>query len=232
MVHGSRAEQSAEVDADAIIEQLVGAQELERERLAGLIHDDPVQALVAVRLRIQLLAGRLAGSERAIIDSLNDAVSLGMEALRRMEFELHPRALRHALLGPALQAYLDQLADDIGIDATLDYRVESEPPQRVMLTVFRIVQEAIDYLLRRADAAQVEVRVLGSDGGLLTEVRHKGDGAQRSDHGEPANGRLAMAERAHAVGGWWQVDKGAAGDTSVRFWVPLSVHSGARGSPS
>lgn len=213
------------MDADAIIEQLVIAQELERQRLAELIHDDPIQALVAVRLRIQLLAGRLAEPERARLESLDDAVALGMAALRRLESELHPRALRHARLGPALQAYLDHLADDIGIDATLDYQVESEPPQRVMLTVFRIVQEAIDYVLRRADAAQVEVRVLGSDGGLLTEVRHKGDGAQRSDRGEPADGRLAMAERAHAVGGWWQVDNGAAGGASVRFWVPLSVRA-------
>lgn len=217
---------SPDGDAGVLIEHLLQAQEIERQRIAERIHDDPMQALVAVGLRMQLLATRLPPGEQLGMDELNDAVSAAMSTLRGLLVALRPRALDHERLGFILEAYLEQATEGWEIDAELDYRVEDEPPSRVVLTVFRVVQSALDNVRKHARATRVLVKVTQVDGGVLTEVVDNGTGSSRRGRVQPGEhelGLLEMQERALSAAGWWELDGGDGSGSTVRFWLPMTL---------
>lgn len=214
--------QPADGHAGQLIEHLIHAQELERQRIAERIHDDPMQALVAVGLRMQLLASRLPPDERAGMEELNDAVSSAMHTLRGLLVALRPRALDHERLGFILEAYLEQVTEDWQIEAELDYRVTTEPSSRLVLTVFRIVQEALDNVRRHAKASSVVVKVTSVDDGLLTEVSDNGTGLGSGSPADTDLGLMEMRERALSAAGWLELVSGDGSGATVRFWLPLS----------
>jgi signal transduction histidine kinase len=222
---------SPDGDASGLIEHLISAQELAWQRIAERIHDDPMQALVAVGLRMQLLASRLPPGEVSGLDELNDAVSSAMSTLRGLLVALRPRALDHERLGFILEAYLEQTTEDWEIEAELDYEVTEEPPSRIVLTVFRVVQSALDNVRKHAKATQVVVKVSSVDGGLLTEVSDNGTGSARHGKVQPADtdlGLLEMRERALSAAGWWELDAGDGSGSTVRFWLPLTLPEAVR----
>lgn len=222
---------SPDGDASGLIEHLISAQELAWQRIAERIHDDPMQALVAVGLRMQLLASRLPPGEVSGLDELNDAVSSAMSTLRALLVALRPRALDHERLGFILEAYLEQTTEDWEIDAELDYEVTEEPSSRIVLTVFRVVQSALDNVRKHAKATQVVVKVSSVDDGLLTEVSDNGTGSARYGKVQPADtdlGLLEMRERALSAAGWWELDAGNGSGSTVRFWLPLKLPEAVR----
>ena len=69
------------------------AQETERSRIAADIHDDSVQSLAAVELRLGLLRRRMVGSAPDLlpmVDQLSHTVRAASDGLRHLLFELEP----------------------------------------------------------------------------------------------------------------------------------------------
>ncbi len=90
-----------------LLDRLVQAQEDERGRIAADVHDDSVQALAAVELRLGLLRRRLA--ERApdlveSVDQMAETVETATDRLRHLLFDLDSPALRDDLAGALDQA--------------------------------------------------------------------------------------------------------------------------------
>jgi len=207
-------------DPGGLIDHLLHAHELERQWLAERIHDDPMQALVAVGLRMQLLAARLGEAERKQMTEVTDAVSSAMATLRGLLTYLRPRALEHKKLEAILRTYLENATDDWHVDGQLDYRVPEEPESRVVLTLFRLTQIAVEDVRRRGSATQLRIAVRPEDDGLLTEVIDNGP-----YDGQPEGAGLStreMREWALSGGGWWESETSATG-TTVRFWLPLTL---------
>lgn len=209
-----------------LIEHLINAQEIDRQRIASRIHDDPLQAMVAVALRMQLLAAKLPDEDRPNMEALNEAVTMSVSRLRSLIFALQPAALDQTRLGFVLESYLTQLSDEWDAKVELHYEVQREPPAYLALTVFRIVQDALANAREYTSATVVRVDVTTQNDGILTEVTHNGVGAQSPDERATVDNSLAliqMRERAKAVGGWWRLDVAPGTDTTYRFWVPTTV---------
>src|SRR5690606_40321281 len=99
-------------DPGGLIDHLLHAHELERQWLAERIHDDPMQALVAVGLRMQLLAARLGEAERKQMTEVTDAGSSAMATLRGLLTYLRPRALEAQQLAASPRPYLATATHD------------------------------------------------------------------------------------------------------------------------
>ncbi|MBI2237902.1 MAG: PAS domain-containing protein, partial [Actinobacteria bacterium] len=111
-----------------LLRRLVGAQEEERRRIAGDIHDDSVQMMTAVGLRLQALRKRETSEEKIeAIDRLEQSVSLAIGRLRHLLFELRPPAIDRDGLAAALRQYLEDVRDEAGIEVHLDDRLVTEP---------------------------------------------------------------------------------------------------------
>ena len=134
---------AAEADRRDLLTRIVEAQDEERRRIAADIHDDPVQKMTAVSLRIDALARHLEDPDgRRKLDSLREAVSGAIARLRHLLFELYPVSLERDGLVPALQETLRDLAET-GVETHLEDRLVTEPADEVRGAAYRIAQEAL-----------------------------------------------------------------------------------------
>jgi signal transduction histidine kinase len=210
---------------------IVEVQEGERTRLAHEIHDGPVQMLVQLCRRIDLVRARLADSavgetdrERLAGDQLaelRDMAADVVDDLRRISQGLWPQVL--ADFGPvrALRLLVEDFVERSGLEAS--FEVAGEVPQvsrAVALALYRIVQEALQNVERHSGATSVAVRLGFRAGGgkeghpgchlgeATVEVEDDGlglperaDGAGSDPHDRPTMGIAGMRERAEAIGG-------------------------------
>ncbi|MYS20108.1 PAS domain S-box-containing protein [Streptomyces sp. DvalAA-14] len=220
-----RAAEQALSDRRRLFAHLVRAQEEERRRIAWDVHDDSIQSMVAVGMRLQLLADRAAEPYAAELARLDAAVRDTVGRLRNLTFRLHPPGIdRHGLV-ESLALHLDEVVRGWGLVPAFTHELYREPAPETAVTVFRIVQEALLNVRKHARAGTVRLRLTTVDGGLLTSVADDGDGdgdggAWRPDAAHPHFGLMEMRERAETAGGWWTMRSEAGVGTTVEFWVP------------
>ncbi|MDQ4129704.1 MAG: histidine kinase [Actinomycetota bacterium] len=207
-----------------LISRLVQAQEEERQRLAAEIHDDSVQVMTAVGLRLSLLYGREMNPEdRAVIERLEDTVNQAIGRLRHLLFELRPPALERQGLAPALKLHQQAVAEQVGIDYEVHSQLSREPPLEVRLVLFRIAQEAIANIRKHAHAGHVTVSIEARNAGVYLRIEDDGRGFSMTDTDLPHRGHIgliAMRERASMAGGWCRVASEPGGGTTVEAYLP------------
>ena len=205
--------------------RLVTAQEEERRRVAADIHDDTIQTMVAVGIRLELLARRLSDPElQEELDVLRATVSESMSGLRHLLFELRPASLEQVGLAAALEEYLDQARRDGGPAYKLEVSMRREPALEERVVLYRIAQEALVNARKHAAATSVSV-VLADDGnGVRLEVRDDGRGfvAHGIQQERGHIGLPSMRERAELSGGWCRVESAPGAGTTVTSWIPLT----------
>jgi signal transduction histidine kinase len=207
-----------------LLADIVHAQEEERRRLAGDIHDDAVQAMTAVLLRIGLLGSRLDKPDQvALVEELEESIRDTIGRLRRLIAGLSPPELDRAGLAPAVRSALDQLKLEFKIDYSLENRLIREPGPEARTIAYRIVQEALANTRKHSNASRVEVVLETQENGLCSTVTDDGLGFDveatlavvRPGH----LGLKAMRERAELAEGWLQIES-QPGQTMVKFWIP------------
>ena len=210
-------------DRSRLLAHIVQAQEEERQRIADDIHDDSVQVMTAVALRLATLRRRLpTGDLDPLLLSLEHDVRQSINRLRRLMFVLRPPALEAHGIAAALQAFLAQIAEDAGLEYTLDDRLRMEPEPEARTVVYRIAQEAVSNVCKHARANRIDVVLSEYDGGVLVEIKDDGAGfdATRSRQAPPGHlGLLVMQERAEQSGGWCTVESEPGHGTTVRYCV-------------
>jgi PAS domain S-box-containing protein len=206
-----------------LLGHLVAAQETERSRIAADVHDDSVQALAAVELRLLLLRKEVQARAEDLLPAVDDvrtAVAKATERLRHLLFDLEsPAKLTD------LSSALSEAAAFVFADGEVRWRVDSDPgvdlPTETRVVAYRIVQEAMVNARKHAAASQVVVTVRERDGGVEIEVTDDGRGfdPDRVDKRPGHLGLAGMRERAAIVGGDLDVGPATGGGTRVRFWV-------------
>ncbi|MET1060011.1 MAG: ATP-binding protein [Nocardioides sp.] len=206
-----------------LLDRLVQAQEDERARIASDVHDDSVQALAAVELRLGLLRRRL--TERApdlvaSVDQLAQTVDLATDRLRHLLFDLDSPALRDDLAGALDQAAAYVFDDDLGWTVTGDRSIDL--PEGLRVTAYRIAKEAMVNIRKHAEATKAEIELYRVDGGVEVRVTDDGRGLGPDDiRDQPGHiGVTGMRDRAAVAGGWLRLESPPGGGTVVRLWLP------------
>ncbi|CAM5287433.1 hypothetical protein SAVIM338S_00245 [Streptomyces avidinii] len=217
-----RAAEQALTERRRLFTHLVQAQELERRRIAWDVHDDSIQAMVAVGMRLQLLADQAGEPYARELSLLDASVREAVGRLRNLTFRLQPPGLdRHGLV-EALSQYLDDVvAESWGLEATLEDNLEKEPAPETAITIFRIVQEALLNVRKHARARTVRVSVTTEHEGLRVQVADDGSGHVKvARRLQEHFGLMEMRERAETAGGWWTLRSEPGAGTTVEFWLP------------
>ena len=219
--------ETANLDRRRLLGGLVRAQEDERSRIASDIHDDSIQIMAAVALRLEIMGEDLKEAEhREALADLAERVGKAVSRLRRLIFDLSPRSLESAGLAGAIEAYLGE----IGTEAGFTWKVDSEPrddlPEDVEVILYRIAQEAIRNVQKHADAHSVLITVSHSNGGTTLRVVDDGVGFEPSDAVRYRPGHLgipSIRERAAMAGGEFTLDSAPGAGSVVEVWVPDSL---------
>lgn len=205
--------------ADIRQQAKVEAVEEERARLARELHDVPLQQLVAILRRLELVKG--AEAEVAQLHSVVDEI-------REVAVDLRPPVLDDLGLPAGLEFLADETATDtvpviVKVVDRTGYDAAQRPPEDVELAIYRIAQEAVANSLRHAGPTRIIIS--GAIGPEEIDLCIADDGAGISPRRMKAAsslGRMGLASmrhRAQAIGAELSIDGKAAG-TAVRVqWL-------------
>jgi PAS domain S-box-containing protein len=207
----------------ALLAHLVAAGEEERARIAGNIHDDSIQAIIAAGMRLQILRKDLQDPEQLqLLGDLEETIQLSIARLRNLLFELRPPALDNEGLSAALEMYLHEAEGHSDTQYRLEDKLTSQPDAETRTILYRIVQEALANVRKHARAKQATVSLSEREGGYLVRVIDDGVGFVAGDvQTTPGHlGLVAIRERAALAGGWLSVEATPGQGTTVKVWIP------------
>lgn len=206
---------------------MVTAVENERKRLSRELHDEFLQSLVALKIRVKLLALEPAEEDRLraraqIAREIDDAIW----GVKRMIRGLLPPELESRRLSSALDSVFREIRDVHGLIVRssvdpLDGKLDTD----AALALYRIVQEGVTNVARHAGVREVTVTVRSADAAVTAEIRDEGVGFEF----DGVTGLTSMRERAALVGGHIAVDTAPGKGTAIRVTLPVADRGEWRG---
>jgi len=186
----------------------VDAQEMERRHLAGEIHDGISQRLISLWYHLQA-ADAFAVDPAVVTHELGaakDLTSAALDEARRAIAGLRPSVLDDLGLGPSLESLAHTVSGP-------EVEVEIAPCRlspHVEVALYRIAQEALQNVMKHANAERVTLRLSTLKGAVHLVVEDDGRGfrpaeVSRNRNGSPSYGLVGMRERAELVGAHLQV---------------------------
>jgi signal transduction histidine kinase len=210
------------------------ARERERTRWAREIHDESIQGMGALKLRLAN-ARDIDDPQtmREAVDMVLDGLGNEIDGLRHLITELRPAALDELGLAAALEALARRAQAVDGLDVQIQVELGQEDGRRLdgelESTIYRIVQEALTNVSRHAEATSALVRIAEREGAVVASVTDDGKGmpgadrlGPRGDGLEGGFGMGGMRERAELVGGELDFAPAPTKGTTVRLVVPLA----------
>jgi signal transduction histidine kinase len=219
-----------EAAMERFAERIVVAQETERRRLAGEIHDGISQRVVSLSFHLSAAADAVSTKPDVAAHEIAEAQSLAEAALDETRFAiagLHPPVLDD--LG--LAASLESLAASI---PQLEVHAETRPcdlPPHVATSVYRIAQEALQNVVKHAGATKARLRLLTHGDTITLEVEDDGKGFVQKTHNQAGYGLPGMRERAELLGGTLEVKSYPAQGTLLRLRFPGSTAPAQNNQP-
>ena len=196
--------------------RLIGAQEVERARIARDLHDDVSQQLAGVSIAFSGLKQRLGEYDvseelrRELVELQQQTLKLARN-VRQLSHDLHPTVLQHLGLVKGLTSYCGELgrAHGVGMTCTAEGDFKAITPDAA-LCVYRIAQEALRNVIAHAGASRADVRLLQIADQAQITIADNGRGFDATNRVERDTGLglVSMYERARIIGGTVTIDVG------------------------
>ena len=222
-------------DRRRALDDLLRAEEVERERIATELHDDTIQVMTAALVTIDRMtpAVRAHDTERIaqVLPPTRTMLADAVERVRRLTFELHPPLLEAHGLPGALPDLIDRAARAVALETDVVVEV-GRYAFAVEDLAYRIVREAIADARGHVGTSRLEVDIREHRGALHGRVWDNGTGApgRRSDDRPRMLRHLSLerlAERVRLAGGEVEIRSVPGHGTLVAFRLPLE-DAGAR----
>jgi signal transduction histidine kinase len=224
-----------------LLRELVTAQEEERRRISRELHDQMGQHLNALMLGLKNLGiscGNGSSPHSKSFHRLQELTEQLMEKTHDLAWELRPASLDDLGLQTALSNYVEKWSERTGI--LTDFHGQGLAKQRlpspIETAVYRIVQEALNNILKHAGASRVSVILELRSNQLRVIVEDNGQGfdssAVRFGFGEGHGlGLLGIQERVALIGGNLNIESGAGVGTTLVTRIPVYAFSCEEGFP-
>ncbi len=211
--------------------RLIGAQEVERARIARDLHDDVSQQLAGVSIAFSGLKQRL-GEYHVSEELRQELVELQQLTLklarnvRQLSHDLHPAVLQHLGLVKGLTSYCGELgpAHGVAMTCTAEGDFGAITPDAA-LCVYRIAQEALRNVIAHAGARRADVRLLqiGDQAQITIADDGRGFDATNRVARDSGLGLVSMSERARIIGGTVSIVSNPNQGTQVQATIPMNA---------
>jgi signal transduction histidine kinase len=190
----------------------------ERQRLARELHDAVTQTLFSASLIAEVtprLWERDPVEGRRRLEELRRLTRGALAEMRALLVELRPGALVEVPLGHLLRQLADATISRSGL--AIEVRVDGERELRpdVQVGLYRIAQEALNNVVKHAQAQRVDVRLATEPHGVDLSVRDDGQGFDPASVPPGHLGLGIMRERALAIGAQLDISNHGGSGTCV-----------------
>ena len=204
----------------------MGATE-ERNRLARELHDTLAQGLTAATLQIEaadaiLETGPHPANAREYLHRALSITQENLEDARRSVLDLRAAPLEGRTLSEALAILVERRGAESNVPTSYESVNGSHPmPPNVEAALYRVCEEALNNIVRHAEARSVNVRLVVTTDLARLIVRDDGRGFDPTSVSSDRHGLAGMRERMTLLGGTLKVDSDAVLGTRITAVTPL-----------
>jgi signal transduction histidine kinase len=217
-----------------IMVRLVEAQESERHRIARDLHDHLGQKMTALRLEIESLVEKCADNRELgdVINTLQKAALQIDHDIGFLSWELRPTELENLGLDDALSSFVREWSKQYGIGA--EFHTDKMPKEKengrlarsTETNIYRIVQEALNNILKHANAKSVSVLMHHRKEHVVVIIEDDGkgfDGGSIDQIGTTPGGLglIGMRERVALLKGTLEIDSELGRGTTIMARIPV-----------
>ena len=216
--------------AKQLLNQVVAAQEEERQRVASELHDGVAQWLVNASYQMQVCMALMAqGKTEQLSKDMSDVeetLRASLKELRQVLSGLRPPALEELGLTHAIIRDLERL-EETGVSCSI--QMEGSPmrmPLDAEIATYRVVQEGLNNIRKHAKAGEARVRLEFGERELSIRIKDNGSGFNTAEalEGDPAIGHLGllgMKQRVEGLGGTIRISSKIGLGTTVDIRLPI-----------
>lgn len=210
--------------------KVLKAQEEERQRIARDIHDGPAQLMANLVIKAEICERLIDRDIEKAKFELSQLKNIGRECLRdvrKIIYDLRPMSLDDLGLVPTIQRFILNFEEETKINVTFSVIAKNEViDSTIQLSLFRIVQEALNNVRKYARATTVVIKLeiihktihmLIFDDGIGFHVEKQ----LKSSREEGGFGLLAMRERVELLKGTIDIDSNLGTGTRIKISIPL-----------
>jgi signal transduction histidine kinase len=204
------------------------SQEEERSKLARDLHGGPIQELSSLLFEINILERMLDDEDcTAVVVGLRENLKSSIRSLRKFINALHPPALSHFGLQPAIRSYVEQLqAEHVDLKIALVLNSEERlPNSEVEWMLYRVLQQIVQNVVDHAQARNLLIRLRIDEHEIRLEVEDDGIGfqapAQNTDLlTQEQMGLFTVRMRIETFGGALKIRSAPGQGTAIQVMIP------------
>jgi signal transduction histidine kinase/ligand-binding sensor domain-containing protein len=206
--------------------KLIDSQEKERMRIAGELHDSLGQNIIVIKNRALMATQEGAGNSVIAeqLDEISRTASETLEEMRKISYNLRPFNLERF----GLTRSISRAVEDVIESTNIRFTQKIDPVDNILkpeaeIHIFRIVQEAINNILKHSKAKNASVTVRKMAGSVQLTIRDDGTGfVIVSDAKQNGIGLENLRQRAGLVGGTLTIHSRPGNGTTLNLVVPVS----------
>jgi hypothetical protein len=208
---------------------IINGQEKERKRIAAEIHDGIGQMLTSLRMKLEQIEDRSTTPDPEVV-MVNNMLSKLITETRRICSDLMPSVLEDFGLRSAIDDLVKSVKDtDRKMEVLVDANIRVSPLSRELeMSVYRILQEGLNNVVKHSQASLVEIYVDTSDDYLNMMIKDNGKGFYFNNHqlhlkdlARKMNGIRGMKERAELLNGAFNISTEPGKGTIIQLEIPL-----------
>lgn len=217
--------EKANAELREVPSRLIAAQEEERKRIGGELHDSIGQTLAALKYWVEmiLMIKEKGGYEEAFnkLEQFVPIFQRSIEETRAIYMGLRPTLLETMGIKATLQWFcreFNKLYPQHHIELEMDVE-EPEIPESLKIVIFRITQEALNNIAKHSCAEWVDIKLLRRGGSLRLTIEDDGNGFSVEEVLSQTYGRslglTGMKERAEIMGGVFSIQSRPGEGTKI-----------------
>ncbi len=211
--------------------QSLAIQEMERNRIANDLHDSAVQNLTGLVHKGELCL-RLFDLDpiraRMEMSSIIDVARETIDDIRSSIFELRPASIDDFGLPAAIEDYCNHINPDRKFFFTINVEGEEpELPNSILVTLYRICQEACINIVKHSNASKVDIIIKYDEDAVTLTVSDNGIGVSQEKLYEAVRskshfGLKILKERAKLVNGELIINNKKEGGLMIQVTIPIA----------
>jgi PAS domain S-box-containing protein len=232
LIKSERHQKQLQQRMKALAKKLLHIQEEERLRISRELHDQVVQTLIGINIRLVIMSAQAAGRDPDFQRQLiltQQLVKNSVDDVHQVARDLRDTALDDLGLTRTLNGFLKTFGEETGIRAYLTvFDGVDKLDNNILTTLYRITLEALHNVAKHSKANEVEIQIGQLTDQVCLTIRDNGQGLQ-ADPIEKAKrdkrlGIIGMQERLEILGGTFEIHSVGGQGTKVTARIPIGEY--------